>query len=441
MRTAMAMALKDLQLMRRDSFGMFFIIGFPIMMGVLFGAMYGWVGRENVSMTVAVVDEDQSSMSRRLVDNLLQTGNIQIEELARDEAIDLVRRGRLVGLIAVRAGFGETAGIPWMDGPAIELGIDPSRKAEAGMLEGLVMQSAAKLMAARFQNPDALRSLVQKAKQDFADADTVPARLRPGLQAVFGSLDNFVESWEPVATAEGSEQAAEKSGNDDSGFRFARVEAFDVTRRFPDDSAEALAGRLRSRWDVAFPQAMVWGVLGCAASFAVSIVREQKQGTFLRLQTAPVHHHQILAGKAIACFLTVITVIVLLTALGVGLGMRPLSPFKLAVSTVCIAFCFVGLMMLLSVIGKSEQAVSGAAWMILIVMAMFGGGTIPLMFMPDLMKTLSNLSPIKWSVLALEGSIWRGFSWVELSRPCAVLVVVGMACLAVGSNRLSRSGN
>ena len=55
--------------------------------------------------------------------------------------MDRVRRGQLVGMIAIPKGFGETAGILWMEGPAIEVGIDPSRKAESGMLQGMIMQA------------------------------------------------------------------------------------------------------------------------------------------------------------------------------------------------------------------------------------------------------------------------------------------------------------
>ena len=55
--------------------------------------------------------------------------------------MDRVRRGQLVGMIAIPKGFGETAGMLWMESPAIEVGIDPSRKAESGMLEGMIMQA------------------------------------------------------------------------------------------------------------------------------------------------------------------------------------------------------------------------------------------------------------------------------------------------------------
>ena len=72
-----------------------------------------------------------------------------------------------------------------------------------------------------------------------------------------------------------------------------------------------------------------------------------------------------------------------------------------AVST---AFCFVGIMMLLSLVGKTEQATGGAAWGALTVMAMFGGGMIPIAFMPSFMANISNYDPVKWAVLSVEGA-------------------------------------
>ena len=44
MRTVLTMAAKDLRLMSRDWLGMFFIIGFPILMGIFFGSIMGSMG-------------------------------------------------------------------------------------------------------------------------------------------------------------------------------------------------------------------------------------------------------------------------------------------------------------------------------------------------------------------------------------------------------------
>jgi ABC-2 type transport system permease protein len=436
MRTVLTMAMKDLRLMSRDWLGMFFIIGFPIVMGLFFGQVMGPFDTKRATLNVAVVDEDNTPMSAKFIESLRATGNITVETFDRSEAMDRVRRGQLVGMIAIPKGFGESAGMPWQTGPAIEVGIDPSRGAESGMLQGLIMQSAGKLMMDRFQDPASMRSLINKSRKDIeSDAQLSPA-MRPVLLTMMSSLESFMKSVADTRAAEAASGGAKAKGPE---FQVARIETLDVTREIPKGSREELVRQIRSKWDISFPQAMMWGVLACAAGFAITLVRERKQGTLMRLQVAPVTRAQVLAGKATACFLAVLGVIVLMLVFGIWLGMRPRNPGWLALAALSIAICFVGIMMLMSVIGKTEESVSGAAWSANMLMAMFGGGMVPLLFMPSFMKTLSNLSPVKWSILALEGSIWRGFTLSEMMVPCAVLIGIGAVCLTIGTRVLSRS--
>jgi ABC-2 type transport system permease protein len=63
---------------------------------------------------------------------------------------------------------------------------------------------------------------------------------------------------------------------------------------------------------------------------------------------------------------------------------------------------------------------------------------VPLLVMPPWMQALSIISPVRWSILALEGAIWRGFSWAELLPPCAVLLGVGTAAFFLGVWLLTR---
>ena len=435
MRTVFTMAMKDLRLMSRDWLGMFFIIGFPIVMGLFFGQVMGPFDTHRASLNIAVVDEDNTPMSARFVESLRSTGNIEIEKADRANALDRVRRGQLVGLIAIPKGFGESAGMPWQKGPAIEVGIDPSRGAESGMLQGLIMQAAGRLMMDRFQDPASMRSLIDKSRRDIESNTDLSPAMRPVLLTMMTSLDTFMKSLADTQAAEAASGGKPKATMPE--FQVARIETLDVTREIPNGSREALVRQIRSKWDISFPQAMMWGVLACAAGFAITLVRERKQGTLMRLQVAPVTRAQVLAGKATACFLAVLGVIVVMLVFGIWLGMR--NPGWLALAALSIAFCFVGIMMLMSVIGKTEESVSGAAWSANMLMAMFGGGMVPLLFMPSFMKTLSNVSPVKWSILALEGSIWRGFTLGEMMVPCAVLIGIGAGCLAIGTRVLSRS--
>jgi ABC-2 type transport system permease protein len=124
--------------------------------------------------------------------------------------------------------------------------------------------------------------------------------------------------------------------------------------------------------------------------------------------------------------------------LGYVLGMRPGSPFLLALAAFSIACSFVGIMLAMSVTGRSAESVNGAAWGSGVLMAMFGGGMVPLVFMPAFMQVLSLFSPVRWAVEALEGAIWRNYSVVEMLRPCGVLMGIGATGFIIGVLVLKR---
>jgi len=63
---------------------------------------------------------------------------------------------------------------------------------------------------------------------------------------------------------------------------------------------------------------------------------------------------------------------------------------------------------------------------------------VPLFVMPRWMLTVSGVSPAKWAILALEGSLWRGFSPAEMALPLGLLLGIGAAGLVVGT-RLFRT--
>jgi len=62
----------------------------------------------------------------------------------------------------------------------------------------------------------------------------------------------------------------------------------------------------------------------------------------------------------------------------VGIG-RPLT---LVLAIAASAFCFGGLAVFLSTIGRTEQANAGIAWGLLCMLAMIGGGMVPQFVMP-----------------------------------------------------------
>jgi len=110
--------------------------------------------------------------------------------------------------------------------------------------------------------------------------------------------------------------------------------------------------------------------MACAAAFGVSLVVERTSGTLVRLRMAPIDRWEILAGKATGCFVTTSGMIVALLVLAaVAFNVRPHSISLLAAAALSVALGFVGIMMLSSVLGKTEQSAAGIGWAVLLAMA------------------------------------------------------------------------
>ena len=274
-------------------------------------------------------------------------------------------------------------------------------------------------MQERFSDPGAMRKEIRQAGADLDESSDLDPAQRLILKTFLTSLETFLGSIDPEVYAEGPQ------------FNAVPIESVNVSR----DTRATI-----SSFAITFPQGILWGVLGCSAGFAISLVTERAQGTFLRLRIAPISRGQILAGKGLARFLSCLIVILLLLTVGrLFFGIRMENPVTLALAACCTAICFVGLMMFICVLGKTEQAVAGAGWAMLLVLAMFGGGMVPLMFMPGWMRTISHVSPVKWGIVALQGAITRDFSVGEMALPCGILVAVGLACFGVGVTILNRT--
>lgn len=445
MKRIFLIAMKDLKLVSRDKEGMFFMLVFPILMALFFGTvMGGGGGSSRGKLTISVTDEDQSDISKAFITALGKQDSVKVIELKRVDAANRIRQGKLTAMLVVPEGFGETAGIMWEEPPTIYVGIDPSRQAEAGMLQGYVMQASGELMATRFADSSTMRDMIDKQKTLIAADENMSPVMKPLMTTMMGTLDTFFDD---LDTVQKNQQGAERDADGDAdadgttaGFQMqmAKLAALDIDQEADPDVKLPLNKRIRSSWDISFPQSMMWGVLSCVAGFAISIAQERTRGTYTRLQVAPLSRGQIVVGKALGCYLALLAVIAILISIGVGLGMRPKRWDLLLMAVLCTSFCFVGLMMVFALLGKTEQAVSGATWSFNMVFAMFGGAMIPIAFMPSFMASISNFSPVKWGVLSMEGAIWRGFSFSEMLFPCGVLIAIGTVGMLIGSRLLTR---
>ncbi len=414
MKALLSLALKDLRILSRDKSGLFWVLLFPLLFALFFGAVFSGMGRSSNALPVAVVDQARTPRSRRMVKKLASSQALEVREMNLEEARLAVRRGRLSAWIRFPKDFGRDESLfrELGGGPEIELGMDPSRGAERGYVQGILMEAWFESLREDFQDPKAMRRTLAKEIEKVRKESDLPALQKAILLAFLGSLDRFLRDFDPAIYEKGS-------------MKGPTLKLVEAARK---------GKRPRTSFEITFPASILWGILGCAATFALSIVRERRQGTLLRLRAAPLGLARILLGKGLACFLASSAVaLALLLFARAALGVRWGNPALLLAGVAATAFCFSGLMMLLSLVGKTENSAAGATWAVLLVMAMVGGGMVPLVAMPAWMRALGDASPVKWGILALEGAVWRGFSWGEAALPLLVLAGSGTIFFLAGS--------
>ena len=240
MRAILTLALKDLKLLFRDGFALFWVFAFPLMYALFFGSLFG--NDDDGSrgrIAIAVVDEDGSEASAQLIGRLAEHESIRLprqgaEEDALpalstlEEARALVRKGSRTAYLRIPAGYGVS---PFAlfgggdDSPGLEVGIDPSRSAEAGFLQGILMEVVFGGMGETFLDPDLLKREIARAREEVAVADDLGSVQKLALQTFFAALETFVEDVDLEALA--AEAGDDGSGGMDLG---ALVEVVDVTR-------------------------------------------------------------------------------------------------------------------------------------------------------------------------------------------------------------------
>ncbi len=428
----LTLACKDLRVLFAEKSNLFWVFVFPGMYALFFGAVFSGAGQGPSNMRVVVVDEDRSDFSGAFVSRLRANealvvlpradANAPAEPIDRAAALERIRKGKVAAAVIIGAGFGEgfSSFFDTSD-PKLQIAADPGRQMQGAYLRGLLAQAQFETVSERFGDRDWMRSQMQSWRSDMSDASGLGSGQARVFLNFFDAMDTFFQDVNDQAYTSGL----------DGGM--VNIGTLDVYK-------EQAGTQPKEGFQITFPQTILWGILMSAICFAVSIVKERLSGTYARLCIGPIRQGDILAGKGLACFLTCCFVICMLFTGGKLIFKVPIDSLMLfGVAATCTAFCFVGLMMLISTLGKTEESVTGAGMAIVMLMAMFGGGMLPLFIMPTWMQHISHFSPVKWGIFAMEGAIWRNFSAAEMLLPCGILLAAGAAFFGLGVVMLRRA--
>ncbi len=181
------------------------------------------------------------------------------------------------------------------------------------------------------------------------------------------------------------------------------------------------------------PAYTVFGLFFIATVMARSLLDERRQGTFLRLQAAPLSRTAFLLGKTLPYFLVNLIQVAALFALGVAVFRLSLghSPGGLVLVSVATAAAATSLGLLVATLGRTENQVTGLATLLSLVLAALGGVMVPVYVMPRGMQALARLSPHFWSLQAYQDLIVRGLGVRDVLPEVGILLAFAAGCAAL----------
>jgi ABC-2 type transport system permease protein len=413
-----ALAIKDLRHLVRDRGAAFFALGFPLLVALFFGFIFGGDASQRARLTVRVVNLDQGPAGASLVEAMRMDQSLDVAVSANEaEAIEAVRLGKAIAVATVPADFTQASALIFAGSAvSLRLVVDPSRHSEASLLEGKLNQLAFRLLAERFANPEWMRTALNESKRAVLASPDGSTPRSLVLSLMFDAVQRATDAGFSPGASEGGAWNPIRVG----------VSTLDSPWTGP-----------RSGYEVSFIQGIIWGLMGCVTAFGSSMASERARGTLARLTVAPITRAHVLAGKSLACFIACLAVQAMLVTFGMAaFGIRVEQPLLLATACVAAGVGFTGLMMFMAGLTRTEGGGSGLGRAMVLVLAMIGGGTIPLFVMPRIMLAVSRISPFSWATTCLEGALWRGYSPQEMLAPAAILMAFGVVGFAIGVSAL-----
>jgi len=400
--------------LRRDRVAQALTFVLPVIFFSIFAMVFGGRGEAPTPrIRAAVVDEDRSPFSGRLIAALRAEPSLRIQPAAsgtgeqtsapldRPAAERLVRNGDVPVAIVLPSGLGEAFGKSGFGGgPSITLLADPSdpiaQNTVAGLLQKVTMSAA----------PDLL---MQGGIRQF---ETYGGALTP-------SQREAVDKWLPTLQSGGSGSGANAGGV----AMGVGVQVVDVVRN--DNQRGSLISFYAAGIGVMF---LLFSMVGAAGSV---LLDEVESGTLERLLCTNLGMTGILIGKwafmvAIGC--AQLTVMFLWGRAAFGLPLFSHIP-GFIVMTITTASAAAALAIVLATIARSRAQLSGFSTILILTMSALGGSMFPRFLMTETMQKIGLVTFNAWALDGYLKVFWRNAAIWELWPQVAVLVTLAILLL------------
>jgi len=184
------------------------------------------------------------------------------------------------------------------------------------------------------------------------------------------------------------------------------------------------------------PAWTLFAVFFITLSLSGGLIKEREDGSFKRLLTMPCSYLQYLLSKSVVYLTVCLLQLALLFAIGVylfphvGLPKLTLSgnAWLLLPVGICSSLAAIGFGVFVGKITDSYQQASVFSALSVIIFAAVGGIWVPVFAMPEIMKTISPISPLNWGLNGFYDILIRSGNFMDILPECALLLIFATVC-------------
>ena len=406
-----AMVRKDLLLFFGDRRSVILSFVVPIAIASFFGSIFsGSSSREPARIDVAVVDHDNSTISKAIVGGARADKNLKLSMPTEPEARDAVKRGKMSVAVIIPKGFGEASGKAFLGlGPQPALGLlyDPSHGTELAMVRGIlaehVMQAVSKEMFGGAQG----RSLVDQTLPQI-ESLSMDRNQKAALLQMLKSVQSFYNQQSAATPTTGGPPA----GGLTMPYKVREEPVTSGTNVKYNGYAHSFGGMA------------VQFLLFAMANLGIEMLLERQRGLWKRLRGAPVSRFMLLAGKVVSGALISLLTLWVSFAFAIIVFRVRIEGSVLGFIGVSIACALMAATfgLLVAAIGRTPASARAVTTLAVLMMVMLGGAWVPVFVFPAWLQQATKVVPVRWAVDGLDAMTWRGLGISGAVGPIVVLL-------------------
>lgn len=420
-----AMVRKDLMLFFSDRRSVILSFVVPIAIASFFGSIFGGSGGgsgEPAPIGVAIVDEDNSSISKAIVAAVQADKNFRLSILSGPAARDSVKRGKTPVAALIPKGFGEASGQAFFGvgaKPTLGFLYDPSRRTELAMVSGILTQHVIQAVSKEMFGGPQGRALVNQA---LTQVESLPAN---GQNAALFQMLKSVQRFNNQQSAADPQAASGPAGGLSMPY---------TVQEEPVTSGENVA---YNGYAHSFGGMGVQFLLFAMANLGIEMLLERQRGLWKRLRSAPVSRATLLAGKVMSgTLISLMTLWVSFAFAMIVFRVRIEGSVLgfVAVSVAC-ALMAATFGLLVAAVGRTPASARAVTTLAVLMMVMLGGAWVPAFIFPGWLQQATKIVPVRWAVDGLDAMTWRGLGIGGAVAPTVVLLAFAAIFAAVAAAR------